>query len=39
MNKLRVLLVPEVKDYKGYEPIVSLTLYSNTTIKNVKNFT
>jgi len=34
MNKLRVLLVPE----EGYEPIVSLTLSSTTTIKNVKNF-
>jgi hypothetical protein len=30
--------VPEVKDCKGYEPSVSLTLSSNTTIKYIKNF-
>lgn len=39
MNKLRILLAPEVKDYKGYESSVSLTLSSNTTIKDIKNFT
>lgn len=38
MNILIVLLVPEVKDRKGYEPSVSLTLSSNTTIKDIKNF-
>jgi len=38
MNKLKVLLIPRDKECKGYEPIVSLSLDINTTIKNVKIF-
>lgn len=38
MNKLKVLLIPRDKECKGYEPIISLNLDINTTIKNVKIF-
>lgn len=37
MNKLKVLLIPG-ENGKGYEPSVSLTVASNTTMKDIKNF-
>lgn len=39
MDKLKVLLTLGEKECKCYEPIVSLTLFSNTTIKDIKKFT
>lgn len=39
MDNLKVLLNPGEKECKGYEPIVLLTLFSNTTIKYIKDFT
>lgn len=38
MNKLKVLLIHGEKEGKGYEPIVSLTVVSNTTMKDTTNF-
>ena len=38
MNKLKVLLIPEEQQGKDYEPSVSLTVASNTTMKDIKNF-
>lgn len=38
MNKLKVSLTLGDKEGKGYEPNVSLTVASNTTMKDIKNF-
>lgn len=38
MNKLKVSLILGDKEGKGYEPSVSLTVASNTTMKDIKNF-
>lgn len=38
MNKLKVVLILGEKECKGYEPSVSLTVATNTTMKDIKNF-